>query len=109
MGLNAVLANEPRSYREAVYGTLKRLRPGITLTLVEPEDLDQEVLGNEPHLVVCSRVTTAVEQSSCSWIELYPDDSSCMIVNTAGERTVFANPKFETLLSAIDGIGMLHA
>lgn len=106
--LHAVVANEPRSYREAIYGTLKQLRPGFTITLVGPEDLDREVLRSRPNLVVCSRVTPVVEQSSCSLIELYPDDFSCMIITVAGERTVFADPKFETLLSAIDEIGLLH-
>lgn len=103
-----LIANDPRAYREAISGTLEALRPGFEVLMVEPGNLDEEVLRMAPHLVVCSRVSNIIEERAPVWIELYPGHSSGAVVQIADERTAIPEMDFETLLSTVDRAGLLY-
>jgi hypothetical protein len=56
-----------------------------------------------PHLVVCSRVTDVVERNTLAWVELYPDNNTTeSVVSLAGEKSIYPDMDFETLLSVLD-------
>src|SRR5439155_15198688 len=59
--MRILVANEPRSYREAIAGAVQVLRPHLAVITVEPEDLDEEVMCHNPGLVLCSRRSRVVE------------------------------------------------
>ena len=71
--LRVLVANEPRTYREAMACAVRELRPNVEVLTVEPEALESEVKRGVPALVLCSRATSAVQESSLAWVELYPD------------------------------------
>lgn len=104
--IRILVANEPRSYREALCGALKGLRPLVDVTAAEPEDLDRAVERLNPHLVVCSHLTSTVENVP-AWIELYPGGAPTATVCLRRERTVSENMNLESILSILDRIERL--
>jgi len=106
--MHILVANEPCAYREAITGALRELRPHIEINAAEPEILDGEVARLRPHLVVCSRITGAV-QALWAWIMLYPDGEDRAEIFTAGERATVDNVEFSDLLSFIDRVELLFA
>jgi hypothetical protein len=101
--MRILVANEPRSYREAIAGAVQVLRPHLAVITVEPEDLDEEVVRHDPGLVLCSRLSRVVESWPCAWVVLYPDGETRAMVSIAGRRrTVTADLPFASLLSLID-------
>ena len=97
-----VVANEPRAYREALAGALQELRPHIEIISLEPDDLEGKVCEYSPRLVLCSRLTEAVERCSDAWILLYPNRENRAVISIAGRRTVVTDVEFSHLLAVID-------
>jgi hypothetical protein len=97
-----IVANEPRAYREALAAALHGLRPHIAVICIEPDDLEGTVCAYSPRLVLCSRLTEALERCSTAWILLYPDRENRAVISVAGRRAVVANIEFSQLLSVID-------
>ena len=106
--MRILVANDPCTYREAITGALRELRPHIEVSGIEPGDLDVEVARLRPDLVVCSRITAAV-QALLAWIVLYPDGQNTAVIGAAGEQTLIDNVGFGDLLSAIDRIELLFS
>jgi hypothetical protein len=87
MGARRVLvANEFTSYRQALATVIRDLRPHVEVFEAESESLDGEVARLGPDLVVCSRVTHAVNQRVANWVELYPDCKPYSTFYIGGER-----------------------
>jgi hypothetical protein len=100
-----LVANEPRSYREVIAGTLQVLRPHLEVIVVEPEDLDRDVVRLAPNLVLCSRLSEAVEIHALAWVVLYPNGETRAVISIAGQcDTVSADLPFPRLLSVIDEV-----
>jgi len=103
-----VVANEPRSYREAITATLQALRPNIEVRIVEPEELDREVERGAPGLVLCSRATPTVEKEVPVWIELYPEHEPLAVVSISGLcLTAIEDLGFSDLLWILDRAELL--
>lgn len=100
--LRVLVANEPRSYREVIASVLQEIRPSMHISCTEPDSLDTEVLRLEPHLVVCSQLTSIVETHPLGWILLYPDGYARAVVSVAGERTEYPNIEFHSLVAVVD-------
>jgi hypothetical protein len=100
--IKVMVANEPRSYRETIAYALAELRPDIEVLVVEPEDLEEELLRVSPHLVVCSRVTKLVEREAPAWIELYPDFGPESVVAIDGQMSIYPDMDLEAVLSIVD-------
>ncbi len=100
--LRVLIANEPRSYREAITHALRELRPCVEISAIEPDGFEAEVARLHPHLVVCSRIIPAALASILSWVELYPDGENRAEVITAGEHAVVADVRFGDLLAVVD-------
>ena len=72
--MRALIANEPRVYREVISDALMRLRPFLEVfCCVEAEDLEREVARLGPHLVICSRLTESVRERCPLWMVIYPE------------------------------------
>ena len=70
-GTHIVVANEPRSYREALAGVLCAERPHDAITACDPDRLP--VVGSH-HVVVCSRLPAVVAERAGGWLVLRRDD-----------------------------------
>ncbi len=107
-GMRVLIANELLTYREVISAAFKELRPHIGVHTTEPTDLDKEFLRLSPRLVVCSRTTPLVEREALAWIKLYPEHTSRAVVSLAGEKTMFDEMDFDTLLSILDKAERLY-
>jgi hypothetical protein len=99
-----VVANEPRAYREVLAAALHELRPHLEVICSEPDDLDGNICHRSPRLVLCSRLTEAVETYCDAWILLYPNRENRAVISVAGRRTVVTNVEFSHVLSVIDEV-----
>jgi hypothetical protein len=106
--IHILVANEPCTYREAITDVLRELRPHIEVNSVEPDGLDNEVARLRPHLVVCSRITVAV-QALLGWVMLYPDGENLAVISAAGEKMTVDNVGLGDLLSFIDRVERLFS
>ena len=97
-----VVATELQSYRQALAAAFRELRPGVEVFEVEEYDLDREVERLGPDLVVCSRLTTQIEDRAPSWVELYPNHGPHSVVSVLGERSTIREIQLSDLLSIID-------
>lgn len=104
-----IVANELRSYREAIAEVFANLRAGVEVFTAEPEDLDREVALLRPDFVVCSRTTSAVELMVPAWVELYTDFGASSQVSIRGETTTVEAMQLADLLDLLDQIRGLPA
>ncbi len=100
--LRILLANEPRAYRETIAAALRMLRPKTEVRIVEPDSLDREFVRFASQLVVCSRLTSAVETGAFAWVELYPGHGPMATVSIGGERSVTEEIGLQDLLYIVD-------
>ena len=109
MRMRALIANEPRVYRDVVSRALRALRPLVEVGVVGPDELDEAVGRLRPHLVFCSRLSAAVERHAWAWVVLYPGGEDRAEIG-AGGRTVFvANVQMDDLLSVVDETARAYA
>ena len=110
--MRVLVANEPRSYREIFAAAFRHLRPRTEARAVEPRDLDGEAVRVRPDLVICDRVTAAVETAARFWIE-YRVENGAIVVASNVPTTVTTPPLsadnlgLDDLLSVIDRIEKL--
>lgn len=104
-GLRIIIANEPRSYRDALAGVLEQTRPRDSVISVDPGQIEH-ALGKWPGaLVVCSEVTTVVEQLAGAWVRLSDDGE--VAVSGGDEVEVMAHRVgLDAVLDAIDAAGI---
>ena len=106
--MRALVANDPRVYREVIADALKRLRPLIEVSLAEPEDLEREVGRRRPHLVICSRISAAVQAGCLAWLVLYPEgEDRAEIGRAGGHTTLLPGVGVDDLLSMVDETELL--
>lgn len=106
--IRILVANEPRTYREALVDTLRNLRPRIEVSAIKPDGLDAELLRLRPHLVVCSQPCGAMQEGVLTWVMLYPGGENLAEVVTAGGRAMLVGIQFDDFLSIVDGTELLH-
>ena len=99
-----LLANEPRAYRDTLAVALPLLRPHVEVIVVDPESIDEAVVQHTPHIVICSRHTTAVETQVPSWILLQTEAKGAMnaLSSVVGERTAIHEIDLDELVRVID-------
>ena len=100
--VRVLMANEPRSYREAIALALEAARPYAEVLTAEPEALDDEVKRLGPRLVICSRVTAFVQAEVPVWVELYSDHESNSTVSFGGKRSTVVGMDLEDLIHVFE-------
>lgn len=100
-GIRVLVANEPRSYRESFVEALRMLRPEAEISEVQPDDLDQRIEDLKPDLIICSRLTLAVERTP-AWLLVYPEGRPVTMVYTAGKLSSFIDLDLDKILSVVD-------
>lgn len=97
-----LLANEPRSYRQAIAGVLRGLRPDLDVAETEQAHLDRELRRGTPQLVICSHATPAVRVAVPAWVELYTDHGSLSSVSIHQEVSAVDGMEISDLLQIVD-------
>jgi hypothetical protein len=101
--VRVLVANEPRSYREALAGVLRAVcGPFLEVLEAEPEGLDAAVRGARPHLVICSLATPAVREAAGVWVELYPGHGSLSNVGFHGEVSAVEGMDLPDIRSVVE-------
>ena len=100
--LRIVVANEPRSYRDALAVAFRCLRTDFEIITAEPADLSAEVARVQPRLVICSRLASAVEDQVGAWIVLPADRGAPAVISVDGERRVLAEAHLQDLVAVAD-------
>ncbi len=100
--MRVLVANEPRSYREAFVHVFRALRPHVESIAVDPDDLDGEALRLRPDLVVCERVTPTVETVAGCWIELRVEGEKLVAAGEPPTLPADGEVDLTHLLSLID-------
>ncbi|HKH11463.1 MAG TPA: hypothetical protein VKA73_09990 [Rubrobacter sp.] len=99
--VRVLVANEPRSYREAIAVVLRAVC-GPFIEVSEAEELDATALGARPHLVICSLATPAVREAVGVWVELYPGHGSLSNVGFHGEVSALEGMELPDIRSVVE-------
>ena len=102
MPLRVLVANEPCAYREVVAGAFQLLRPHLDVVAVDPADMDEAISQLRPGLVVCSRLTEAVQAGPLAWVLLYPGARDRSTFSLEGRQTRADSVVFSQLLDLLD-------
>ncbi|HET7479025.1 MAG TPA: hypothetical protein VFJ72_05875 [Rubrobacteraceae bacterium] len=100
--MRVLVANEPRSYREAFTAAFQALRPHIESIAVEPEDLEQETIRLRPDLVVCEHITPALEARVRYLMEVRVEDEVLVAMSNVPALFTATNLNLADLLSFLD-------
>jgi hypothetical protein len=101
-----LLANSPRSYREAMGAALRVLRPALDVVVAPPDWLDEQLEHTSFDIVVCNHVTPLVEEEATIWIDLYPNGERLAIIGEDGRISAVPELDLADLLSIIDRAGV---
>ena len=99
---HVLVANELASYRESIAAVFWVALPCVGVFEAASADLNREVLRLRPEMVICSRVTSLVEDRVPNWIELYPECGPLSTFCLGGERSVRDEVNLHDLLSVVD-------
>lgn len=99
-----LIANDLRSYREAVAEAFRQLRPECEVFEVESGDLNREILRLRPDLVICSQATSLMKERVSNWVELYPDCEPYSMVCIEKQCSPVEDMQLADLLSIVDRV-----
>ncbi len=99
-----LVANEPSAYREALTATLRELRPRLLIHPVEPAELDLLVTTMRPTLVVCSRLSPAVQTHAGAWLLLYPEGEDRAVLGAGAQGQSLPSTAFDVVVAALDAV-----
>ena len=104
-----LVAVEPRLYASALGRAIGKLRPGLELRVVEPDDLEAEVPRLDPSLVLCSQPRgRPCRGGGPAWVEFYPYAGAPpkVRVRSSGRCSTLEDVDLEDLLRIIDSRGL---
>jgi len=99
-----LVANEPQTYREALTLAMRLERPALDVRAVDPVDLDREVARCHPALVVCSALSSTIEQQSGTWVLLYPEGARLAVVSGDNDPTVTSDLDLPSILALVERV-----
>ncbi len=98
-----LVANELASYRESIAAVFRFSLPHSEVSEATSADLDREVVRLRPDVVICSRLTSVVEDRVPVWVELYPDGEPASTFCGAGGRSRRERVELSDLLAVAAG------
>ena len=95
-----------RSYGETMAGTVRGLKPGAEVSLIQARELGTEVVRFDPHLVVCNRPNTVDPGGRAAWVRLSDDPDEPSEFCLGGRRWGAQNPGLEevAILDRAEGL-----
>ncbi len=101
MGLQVIVALEPRAFRDVVSGALRDLRPELVVHPVDGEQVPSVLETVEVDLVIASQVDETFS-SRLRWLVCGDPAGATLLAPTGTAR--FPTFDFSTLLSIVDGL-----
>lgn len=102
MQVRAIVAIDPRAYREVIGSAIQRLRPYLEVTVVEPDLLESEAARTGPKLVLSSQRKPAAYDDASAWIEYRPYTESRVTIHIGDHRLKLDAVDLSDLLSIVD-------
>jgi hypothetical protein len=96
------IEDDYRVYRETIAAGIKVLRPHVQVATVRLEALEAEMTRFDPHVVICSRPTTARPGGQVAWVELSLEPTRPSVICVGGRYSKRHNPSVDVLLEVID-------
>ena len=91
-------------YGEALAYALAKIRPQAEVVRVEPVELDGQLNGFHPQLVVCNEATDTVKALAASWVALsYEARSITASVYLQGRRSTVEDVQVADMVALMDG------
>lgn len=104
--VQVLVAMEPRSYREVIGCAITGLRPDISVSVVQPEELLAETARLEPEVVIHSRPEEPLADV-VAWIGLPEDPAIPATLYRGGHRSEIPNLDLEKLIEILDEISLI--
>jgi hypothetical protein len=79
----------------------------LKVSLVPPEEFEQELARPGPELVVCSRPEPVGFSGALAWVEFLVDADRPTKVRVGGRRREVIDPSFIELLAVVDDVWTL--
>ena len=109
MRVLVVYENSYRSYGETLAGTVRGLKPGAEVSLIQAWELGAEIGRFDPHLVICNRPNSVDPGGRVAWVRLSDDPDEPSEFCLAGRRWGAQNPGLEEVLAILDSMeGLLR-
>lgn len=106
--IRVLVALEMRTYREAIAGALQFARPQSFVSISDPEVLDSEMNSLEPHVVICSKSTSALRAAVLCWVKMrIVGEDLRTVVSIEGQARLVPNITLTELVSVVDEVEAL--
>lgn len=102
--MRILVANDLRSYREAIATALREMRPQFDVWEVDSEWLNREAARLRPDLVIGTNVSSVTRSRVFSWIELYPDCEPRSVLCIGDELRQIEDIQLSDLISIADQV-----
>ena len=103
--MKLVVAMEPRSYREAIGTFFQDVREHLEVFIVDPSELEAEVLLSGVDLVFSSRPPNRSDWYRPAWLEFHPATyGQTVTFYLKGERSEIEDVDLGDLLSIVDRV-----
>jgi hypothetical protein len=90
-------------YSEALAHTLANNRPQAEVLRLEPAELDGQLEGFDPQLVVCNEATDRIRATATSWVSLsYEARGITASVCLDGRRSTVEEVEVKDMLAIVD-------
>ncbi len=99
--LRILVANEPRTHREAHGGLLQASFPEIEVLIVDPAELEAALAHHTRQLVICSTLSIPIQEHAFAWVLLYPDLADLAVTSIGGQQSVVQRVAIEHVLEAV--------
>ncbi len=100
--IRALIAIEPRAYRQVIGEALQSLRPHLKVIVIEPEELLEEVARLDPELVISGYPESTVPNGRSAWVEYRPYAEPAARISMNGRYRELSEVELDDLLSVID-------
>jgi hypothetical protein len=105
--IRVLIAIAPRMYGQALAYALRKNRPQAEVARVEPGELDGQLDGFDPQLVICSETTDQVKALASSWVVLTYARGINATVCLAGRRSTIEDVGVADMLGVMDEVERL--
>lgn len=97
-----VYEDSHRAYGEAIVSAIRGQRPNVEVELAHLRDLEAELGGFDPHMVVCGNPNTVDPGRRTAWVVLAEDPDEPSEVCLDGRRSGVSNPGLDKVLEVLD-------
>ena len=107
--MRVLVALNPQMYRQTIKFFLAERRPHLDVKSADPADLEQELSGFRPDLLICHEPIPAMRKRVLSQVEILYSDGLDALVRVQDRESRINNMGVQELLCAVDETAKLVA